>query len=61
MEKVNAVFNKHISIVMLNINFFSVDSDKCRDLVDAVQIPIKSTIPLFDDSQFPPMTTVGAD
>jgi len=37
------------------------DSDKCRDLVEAVQYPIKNTIPLYDDSQFPPVTAVAAD
>lgn len=39
----------------------SVDSDKCRDLVDAVQIPIKNPIPLFDDAQFPPVAVVAAE
>ncbi|XP_055542063.1 WD repeat domain phosphoinositide-interacting protein 2-like isoform X1 [Wyeomyia smithii] len=39
----------------------SVDSDRCRDLCEAVEYPIKSTIPLFDEIQFPPVTPITVE
>lgn len=30
-------------------------------MIDAVQIPIKSTIPLYDDAQFPPVAVLAAE
>ncbi|XP_062546887.1 WD repeat domain phosphoinositide-interacting protein 2-like isoform X2 [Armigeres subalbatus] len=37
------------------------DSDRCRDLREAVEYPIKSTIPLYDDMQFPPVTPITVE
>ncbi|XP_058818288.1 WD repeat domain phosphoinositide-interacting protein 2-like isoform X2 [Topomyia yanbarensis] len=37
------------------------DSDRCRDLREAVEYPIKSTIPLFDEIQFPPVTPITVE
>lgn len=37
------------------------DSDRCRDLREAVEYPIKNTIPLFDDMQFPPVTPITVE
>lgn len=37
------------------------DSDRCRDLREAVEYPIKSTIPLYDEMQFPPVTPITVE
>ncbi|XP_058447859.1 WD repeat domain phosphoinositide-interacting protein 2-like isoform X2 [Malaya genurostris] len=37
------------------------DSDRCRDLREAVEYPIKNTIPLFDEIQFPPVTPITVE
>lgn len=37
------------------------DSDRCRDLREAVEYPIKATIPLYDEMQFPPVTPITVE
>ncbi|XP_055593909.1 WD repeat domain phosphoinositide-interacting protein 2-like isoform X1 [Uranotaenia lowii] len=39
----------------------SADSDRCRDLCEAVEYPIKNSIPLFDEIQFPPVTPITVE
>lgn len=37
------------------------DSDRCRDLREAVEYPVKNTIPLYDEMQFPPVTPITVE
>lgn len=38
--------------------FFHVESDKCRDLSEAIGYPPKT---MFEDVQFPPVATVRSE
>lgn len=40
---------------------FPADSDRCRDLREAVEYPVKNTIPLYDEMQFPPVTPITVE
>lgn len=41
--------------------FISADSDWCHDLREAVEYPVKVTVPIYDEMQFPPVTPITVE
>ncbi|XP_061516808.1 WD repeat domain phosphoinositide-interacting protein 2 isoform X1 [Anopheles gambiae] len=39
----------------------SADSDWCHDLREAVEYPVKVTVPIYDEMQFPPVTPITVE
>lgn len=42
-------------------NFISADSDWCHDLREAVEYPVKVTVPIYDEIQFPPVKPIAVE